>query len=50
MEAAAEFVRDHDVETMIDDARQLVRRRPGATLLAAAALGFVLARAFSRHR
>jgi hypothetical protein len=50
MEAAAEFVRDHDVETMIDDARQLVRRRPGATLLVAAALGFVLARAFSRHR
>ena len=48
MEAAADYVRDQDLEGMISDAQQLVKRHPGAVLLAAAALGFVIGRSFFR--
>jgi hypothetical protein len=48
MEAAADYVRDQDLEGMISDAQQLVKRHPGAVLLAAAALGFVIGRSFYR--
>jgi hypothetical protein len=41
MESAADYVREQDV-------RQATRRHPGAVLLAAAALGFMLARALRR--
>ena len=49
MEKAADYVRDEDLEAMIEDVQQMVKRHPGATLLAAAAAGFLLARVFSRH-
>ena len=48
MEGAADYVRDQDLEGMISDARQLVKRHPGAVLLAAAALGFVIGRSLTR--
>ena len=49
MENAAEYVRDQDLEGMIEDAQQLVKKHPGADLLAAAALGFVIGRSFTRN-
>ena len=49
LEEAAGYVRDRDLEGMLSDIRHIVKRHPGATLLTAAALGFVLARAISRH-
>jgi ElaB/YqjD/DUF883 family membrane-anchored ribosome-binding protein len=49
MEAAAEYVRDQDVQAMLSDVRQMVRRHPGATLLTVAAVGFLLARSLTRH-
>ena len=33
---------------MLSDVRDVVKKHPGATLLTAAAVGFLLARAFSR--
>lgn len=48
MESAADYMRDHDVESMLSDARQFPTKHPGATLLTAAAVGFLLARAFAR--
>jgi ElaB/YqjD/DUF883 family membrane-anchored ribosome-binding protein len=50
METAAGYLRDHDLESMLDDVRQVVKRRPGATLLVVAAVGFLLGRAVLRHR
>ena len=44
----AEYLRANDVETMMGDLMDTVRRNPGAALLGAAALGFVLARVLSR--
>jgi len=48
MKKAADYVRDEDLEAMLEDAQQLVKRHPGATLLAAVAAGFLLARVLSR--
>lgn len=48
MQRSADYVRDQDVEEMLSDVRQLVTRHPGITLVAAAALGFLLARTLSR--
>ena len=42
-------VRDQDLEGMIEDAQRLVKKHPGAVLLAAAALGFVIGRSFTRN-
>ena len=49
MEKAAGYVRDQDIEAMIADVRKAAKKHPGAVLLAAAAAGFLLARALSRH-
>jgi ElaB/YqjD/DUF883 family membrane-anchored ribosome-binding protein len=48
MEKTADYVRDQDVEGMISDAGQVLKKHPGAVLLTAAAVGFLLARALSR--
>ena len=45
---AAEYVRQNDLKAMLADVQQLVRNNPGPALLTAAALGFLLARTFSR--
>ncbi len=49
METAAGYVRDQDVNAILSDLRQTVKKHPGATLRAAAAAGFLIARSFSRH-
>ena len=48
MEKTAGYLRDQDLHDMLADVRQVVKRNPGATLLTAAAVGFLLARVFSR--
>lgn len=44
----ADYLRAHDVETMMGDLVDVIRRNPGPALLGAAALGFLLGRALSR--
>jgi ElaB/YqjD/DUF883 family membrane-anchored ribosome-binding protein len=46
VEATAGYVRDHDVQDMMADLENVVRRHPGQSLVAAAAVGFLLGRAF----
>ena len=47
--STAEYLRGHDVKAMIKDVEQLVRKNPGPSLIAATALGFLMARAFRRN-
>ena len=49
IERAADYVREQDVQEILSDAQQIVKRHPGIALLTAAAVGFVLARAISRN-
>ena len=49
MDSAADYLRYQDVRGMMSDVRQVARRHPGATLLTAAALGFLIARSLSRR-
>jgi ElaB/YqjD/DUF883 family membrane-anchored ribosome-binding protein len=46
--SGAEYLRGHDVETMMGDLMDAVRRNPGLALLGAAALGLILGRALTR--
>ncbi|HKS55361.1 MAG TPA: hypothetical protein VJS12_08760 [Steroidobacteraceae bacterium] len=46
--AAADYVRENDLKVMMADAQQLVKNNPGPALLIAAALGFLVARSFTR--
>ena len=48
MGTAAGYLRDNDLKSMLADVQQLVKRNPGPALLTAAALGFLMARTFSR--
>jgi ElaB/YqjD/DUF883 family membrane-anchored ribosome-binding protein len=45
---AADYVRQNDLKAMMADVQQLVKNNPGPALLTAAALGFLIARTFSR--
>jgi ElaB/YqjD/DUF883 family membrane-anchored ribosome-binding protein len=45
---AADYVRENDAKAMMTDVQNLVKNNPGVALLTAAALGFLLARTFSR--
>lgn len=47
LNSTAEYVREHDVKSMLGDVKSLVRRNPGPSLLAAVAVGFLIGRAFS---
>ena len=49
MESAADYLRDQDLGEMLADLKTFAKRHPGAILLTAAALGFVLARKLARH-
>jgi ElaB/YqjD/DUF883 family membrane-anchored ribosome-binding protein len=49
METAADYVANHDIREILSEVRQLVKKHPGATLLTAAAAGFLLVRALSRR-
>ena len=45
---AADYVRGNDLQSMMADVQKLVKNNPGVALLTAAALGFLIARTFSR--
>jgi ElaB/YqjD/DUF883 family membrane-anchored ribosome-binding protein len=49
MENAAGYVRDQDLQAMLSDVQQVVKKHPGAILLIATAVGFLLGRAISRN-
>jgi len=44
LRATADYVRNHDLKAMAKDVEGLVRRYPGQALLAAAVMGFLVAR------
>lgn len=50
MEGAADYVRDQDLRGALSDIKDIVKKHPGATLLTAAAVGFLVARSFTRDR
>jgi hydroxypyruvate isomerase len=50
MEKAADYVRDQDLRGMLSDITRIAKRYPGATLLAATALGFLAIRAIGRNQ
>jgi ElaB/YqjD/DUF883 family membrane-anchored ribosome-binding protein len=47
LSTTANYVRGHDVNSMMADVQELVKKNPGPALLVSAALGFLVARAFS---
>ena len=47
LSSTAGYVREHDVNRMMADVEALVKKNPGPSLLAAAAIGFLVGRAFS---
>jgi ElaB/YqjD/DUF883 family membrane-anchored ribosome-binding protein len=47
LSSSAGYVRDRDVDKMMGDVGTLVKNNPGRSLLAAAAIGFLVGRAFS---
>ena len=47
LSSTAGYVREHDVNRMMADVEMLVKNNPGPSLLAAAAIGFLVGRAFS---
>jgi ABC-type transporter Mla subunit MlaD len=49
METAGEYVRDNDLKSMFSDVAKIVKKHPGATLLTAIALGFLVSRTWSRN-
>jgi ElaB/YqjD/DUF883 family membrane-anchored ribosome-binding protein len=49
METAADYVGERDIREIVAEMGQLVKKHPGATLLTAAAAGFLLAHALSRR-
>ncbi len=48
LSSTAGYLRDHDASAMMNDVKEVVKRNPGLSLLGAAAVGFLTARAFSR--
>lgn len=44
--ATADYVRQHDVKDMMRDVEEFVKSHPGQSLIAAAAVGFLVGRAF----
>jgi len=50
MEKAADYVRDQDLRGMFSDITRIAKRYPGATLLAATALGFLAIRTIGRNQ
>lgn len=47
LDSTADYIRQHDISSMMDDVYKVVKNNPGPALLGAAALGFLLARSFS---
>jgi ElaB/YqjD/DUF883 family membrane-anchored ribosome-binding protein len=49
LNTTADYVRSHDINRMKTDVETLVKNNPGPSLLAAAAVGFLLGRALARE-
>jgi ElaB/YqjD/DUF883 family membrane-anchored ribosome-binding protein len=47
LQSTADYVRQHDLQRMLGDVEQVVKRNPGPALLAAAFVGFLVGRAFT---
>jgi ElaB/YqjD/DUF883 family membrane-anchored ribosome-binding protein len=48
LEASADYIREHDLRSMMVDLMEVVKNNPGPALLSAAAVGFLVGRAFTR--
>lgn len=48
MESAADYLGEHDARDMMSDLGRFMRRHPGRSLIAAAAVGFLVGRSFRR--
>jgi len=48
MKSTADYIREHDVRDMMGDVEEFVRSHPGQSLVAAAAVGFLVGRALRR--
>jgi hypothetical protein len=48
LNTTAGYIRENDFKSMMSDAQEMVKKNPGPALLAATALGFLIARSFSR--
>jgi|SRR5579872_1836442 len=46
LDSAADYVREHDTRQMMSDVMEVVKKHPAQSLLVAAGLGFLMARAF----
>jgi ElaB/YqjD/DUF883 family membrane-anchored ribosome-binding protein len=46
LESTAGYIREHDMRAMMSDVEEIVKRNPGPSLLIAAAIGFLIGRAF----
>ena len=49
LNSTAGYMRSHDLKKMMDDVEILVKNNPGPSLAAAAVVGFLFARAFTRN-
>ena len=49
LNSTAEYVREHDVNKMMDDVEIVVKNNPGRSLLVAGAIGFLVGRAFATN-
>jgi ElaB/YqjD/DUF883 family membrane-anchored ribosome-binding protein len=47
LSSTADYVREHDVNSMMSDLERLVKNNPGPSLLAAAVIGFLVGRTFA---
>ena len=49
LSTTANYIRDHDVKRMMADVETVVKNNPGRSVLVAAAVGFLVGRAFSNN-
>ena len=49
LSSTSDYIREHDVKTMMADLERLVKNNPGPSLLGAALIGFLVARTFSSN-
>ncbi len=49
LSSTADYVRQHDVSSMMADVERMVKNNPGPSLLAAAVIGFLVGRTFSSN-
>ena len=49
LSTTADYVRSHDAKRMLTDVERVAKNNPGLSLVVAAAFGFVLGRALTRH-